>query len=467
MECNLILKKFLLISLCSLAVLLASCVFSLPEKDPVDNTTGAPPASVHYDRKFYAVNFQKEIYYSLYTVKIAENERCIIYADWQAGVTPAQGNTIAEEYKNRIYPKISGVFGEPLDVDENGKLIIVLLDIIDGLANTDSYIAGYFSSGNMYSKNDVPSSNEADMIYMDVKNEQPLSETFYATLAHEFQHLLRFSDTARRLFKGEDVKLTETWLDEGLATAAEYIYLEKHPPVYVSYFNRDPTGKIARGNNFYIWGGSDYDDYVTAYLFFEWLRIQSEGKSDDKYNIYRKICESGYSDYRGVVSAAKELISEDLDSWDKIIGSWLLANYMQTPDKKGALGLYGYNGEFDTLSVHTLSGSTSIELYPGEGVFSVIDGTFSAGNSGSINYIGATKEGEVNKIAPFTQEWLLTFNGNSRIDGSKEIGRLTGVRAPPTPHRAVGETPPFKRRLDGTHIIPVVPGDPLPIAPAN
>jgi hypothetical protein len=82
-----------------------------------------------------------------------------------------------------------------------------------------------------------------------------------------------YSSTER--LTGERV---DTWINEGLSTAAEYVYAGD-PAGRVRYYNDDPLGTIQIGNNFFYWGGIwDSDilaDYTTAYLFFQWLRMHS------------------------------------------------------------------------------------------------------------------------------------------------------------------------------------------------
>jgi hypothetical protein len=446
-------KKTTLISLCCLLILIISCELPLANQNSSIRPGKLPPEGTDY-KIFSATDFKENERYELYAVKLSENDVCIVYKDyWQASVKAQDAESIAKEYKDKIYPKVSGVFGEPLDVDENKKLIIILLDIIDGMG-TNSFVAGYFDSANMYLKTDYAYSNEAEILYMDVQEGKVGSSDFYATIAHEFQHLLRFSDTARRKDKGEKINWTETWLDEGLSTAAEYIYLEEHPKDYPAYYNSDPYGAIARGNTFYYWDNKDYAEYVTVYLFFQWLRIQAGGNGDG-YAIYRKICETSLGNYRGVVNAAQLLIGGDINSWDTLLSSWFLANYMNTPNKNTALGLYGYNGELK-LTAHPVSGTSLVTLRPGEGVYSKINGSFTPSDSGkNIKYIGASEGSEPNGTAPFKQNYLLTFNGNSNNKGSVENGRTTGVRAAENLFRSAGgEAPPFKIRLDGTRLLP-------------
>jgi hypothetical protein len=436
--------------LCCLLIVLESCTFI-----PDDGQPGGV---------FYAMNFKTNEPYRIETVKLFENERCIIYKSTDSAGTVAQGAAaIGAKFQDKIYPSITDVFGEPLDIDGNGKVILILMDIIDGL--TDSYVAGYFFSADMYSKTDISYSNEGEILYIDDNDVTPGSESFYATMAHEFQHLLRFSDYARRKNNGEDISETEVWLNEGLSTAAEYIYLDSHINEYISHFNSDPNRTIRNGNNFYFWDDNNYDDYATAYLFFQWLRTQAETGAD-KYTIYRKICESGKSGYEGVLAAAQELFSDsgEIKAWEDLIGSWFLANYINAGS-----GLYGYHGEL-SLTVRPYSGAgRRIPLYPGEGVYSSINTTFSpeTGSGPHISYLGADKDGMVNKAAPFMQDMLLTFNINNDINAEPEDGQVTGVRTREQTFRSVGTAPVSKFRVDGSPLLPPVPDIPPLVLPAE
>ncbi|GHU60872.1 hypothetical protein FACS189445_1560 [Spirochaetia bacterium] len=441
-------------------ILLHSC-------NVLTGTTGQenkdPPEVPEKIRDFYVYNFDIRSYYTLNAVQLIENEGCVIYGDlaWQKRITKAEEQKIreaAEEYETTIYPKISGVFGECTDIDGNGKLIILLLDIIDGISpGSGSYMAGYFDSSDM---GPGPYSNRGELLYMDIAEGVLGSEDFHAAIAHEFQHLLRYSAYMRT------GAYTETWLDEGLSGAAEYVYLGKHLDDSVRYYNLDPENKIARGNTFFYWQGSDPADYATAYLFFQWLRIQAAGPDDPQgFRLYREICASPNS--QGVVNAAVKLIRPDLDSWDKLIRTWLTANYMNSPRKNAAdgLGLYGYNNEF-TLMIHPYPKTGAAALLPGEGVYSVLpeNGSFSlSGASGSHIGYGDIRKGQPPLFNPvsknYSGEYLLTYNGNDNNSTGtgflKESGQITGVTPVlrPSPPRAVSG-PSSPMRIDGTSLLP-------------
>ncbi|GHT89903.1 hypothetical protein FACS1894137_19240 [Spirochaetia bacterium] len=192
-------------------------------------------------------------WYTLSARKLAEGSYCIVYADETIGIRAAAAEAIVTEYETKIYTQITGAFGAIEDVDGNGKLIILLLDILDGYSGSGGYVAGYFDPTHMFATSVYPRSNKADMLYLDVSPQKPESPGFYATIAHELQHLISFSQT----IKTGAVRTSEQdiWINEGLSLAAEYIYGGAQQP-RIDYFNNDPFDTIKKGNNFFVWDGS-------------------------------------------------------------------------------------------------------------------------------------------------------------------------------------------------------------------
>jgi hypothetical protein len=434
--------------------------------------------------------------YLVDAVRLADNDVCIVYGDYGAKVPLSTAEEIALEYKDRIHPSITGVFGDYYSGTKTDKrLIILLLDIVDGYdpKTNPTYVAGYFNRSDIFPKSLVPNSNEAPMLYMDVNPGKPGDYTFYTTIAHELQHLINFSS---RYYRGKEsevenetlntpIESMDEWVDEGLSSAAEYIYSKAlgkgHIQDKIEYYNgawyyfNKKQSNIPMGNNFFTWGENStflYDDYVTVYLFFQWLRIQAAAEGTDGASIYRSIVESEYTDYRAVTTAAREHIpgffgkmdptEDQTQEWELLLETWLAANYVNAPKKDETGGFFGYNGEI-ILKPVMLSGKPVL-LYPGEGVYSKLDGRlFSYSDSPDhIRYTGLDKTGKT--LTRITQEnpgggdALLTFNINHDVTmtasgvptGPTEPGTLAGVEPVPT------EPSPSGRAAD-------MPAKPLPI----
>jgi len=423
---------------------------------------------------FYAQNMITDKFYVVKAEILWESEKCVIWAEKDSGVTRRQARAIANEYETVISTVIvenfskknfsvidrgeSYQFDDILDyadwlTDNDGKLTILLLDIKDGFKNqqTDSYIAGYFFGGNFYSKGKINSqqySNGRDMIYLDTNPglQNYLTQT-YTTFAHELQHLINYVTTVQT----ERGAPMDIWIDEGLSSQAEFFYLGENPRDKCEWFSKDQNGTIARGNNFFIWDNHKeksltvLDDYSTVFLFFRWLYLQAYEELQS--SIFYDIITSHNVDYRAVTATTGK-IDSSWDNWETLLRTWYAANYFP----KNAV--YGYKGDSylqETIKVNPVPGK-SISLYPGEGVFSIINDSFTHANGINIRYAGlAVNTTAINVSSPYRGDVLLTFNANvSNTEITRpETGYLTGV--PPPVSRSLAEN--TQSKITGPYVL--------------
>jgi hypothetical protein len=459
-------KKHLFFAFPALVLLLSAC--------NTGNNDGGTPS-----RDFYAVDNVKLTYYKLTADCLAENDYCMVYADQKAKVDSGIAQHIADVYESKIYGDITDTFGGIKDMDGNGKVILLLLDILDGYTG-GGYIAGYFYSLDMMQKSEDPNtiqyhSNEADMLYIDTNPGLQSMSSLFSTMAHELQHLINYSQTA-----AIDGREPDVWVNEGLSTAAEFIYgrdsrrpNEIYPAgtgitgdpngrltVYSDPQNRGYNKNIRCGNNFYIWSDGFWEDYETygdlgnystVYLFFQWLRAHASTGT----GIYKDIINSNYRDYRAVSTAVKNRFGSKISlpgdgategDWNIVLQSWFLANLL-----KQSGGLYGYNGCLDYSLLLTPfirpgdypevvpEGNSVWSFAPGEGIYSqlVASGdtthTFIKGDP-HIQYVGIRSDGTPKVVdAEFdvTARYLLTYNKNTaqnpNAEESGDIHRLASA----------------------------------------
>jgi hypothetical protein len=250
-----------------------------------------------------------------------------------------------------------------------------------------------------------------------------LEQQTYSTFAHELQHLINFATTTlkRKDSNGNPIPM-DTWIDEGLSSQAEQIYLGKNMEEHCKRFSKDEYGTIAKGNNFFVWDNHPeepmaiLDEYDTVYLFFRWLYLQADDTL--KATIFKDIETSDKSDHTVITNVAKK-IRPEWGNWDTLLSAWLAANYYPKNS-------YGYKGDSyfqENIKVKPLT-IKSTPLYPGEGVYSRINGSFPTPSpSGNIRYA------ELNDSA---SKALLTFNASTNSDketAKQETGTLTGVAA--------------------------------------
>jgi hypothetical protein len=406
-----------LIPVLSCLPVLVSCDLSVSQESPGDDG----PV-----RRFWARDVEDN-FYQLDAVEIITGAHGIFYVE-KANRDKAPRSdveSLAVEFDTKIFPLVTENFGDFWDVDNNGKVILLLLDIQD--IPGAGYTAGYFYTGDMYDLSTREYSNMADMLYIDVNPGKVSDQSLRYTLAHEFQHLVNFS-VRQRIGSPQD-----TWINEGLSTAAEYLYAGKHLQDRIDFFN-DPRTSIPYGNNFYYWNdGVVYGDrglanYATVYLFFQWLRIHA----DNGQGIYKEIINSDYGDYRAVAGAASRRFDPPLaDDWELLLRTWLAANYLNEES-----GLNGYKGElatnvFDIPSERPYfikQTENPFPLFPGEAVYSTLTGDSFYTNTGNIRYAGLKNNSPVDTDGTYSDGWkLLTFNSNTAVSPVKiEMGRLGG-----------------------------------------
>ncbi|MDR2304281.1 MAG: hypothetical protein LBE10_06810 [Treponema sp.] len=459
-------KKTLFFAVPALVLLLAACNNG--------NSGGGTPS-----RDFYAVNNVNLEYYKLTADCLAENDYCMVYADQKANVDSAVAQNIADVYESRIHGPITDTFGGIMDMDENGKVIFLLLDILDG-STGGGYIAGYFYSLDMMKKSEDPStqayySNEADMLYIDTNPGLQSMGSLFSTMAHELQHLINYSATTAR-----DGREPDVWINEGLSTAAEFIYgrnSSRPNEIYLSgtSITGDPNGRlivysdpnsknynysIRNGNNFYVWNGwweregdpdyGDLGDYATVYLFFQWLRAHASNGT----GIYKEIVNSSYRDYRAVTSIVSQrfttypppgLLTGGIrpEDWDSVLRSWLLANFI-----KQDAGLYGYNGAVEHSLIYRIFHDpmeSPWSFAPGEAIYSQLDSdelvTIYSDHVKYVPIAGDFTPGDVvqSDTTTVTGKYLLTYNWNTTIASDDEFGDVFNLSAGLLANRLLNE----------------------------
>lgn len=209
------------------------------------------------------------------------NDKTIIYTDNSApsgGFTSTDYQQIGDEFSNLIYPTDVSYFGTPLDLDNNGRVIILYTPEINKLtkAGQDSFVGGFFFAGDLFPStppkpNDFAcrQSNEAELFYLLVpdptgtinnnkRSTVNVRQGTRGTIAHEFQHMINSSNRVRT--NADDFEVV--WLDEALA-----------------HFAEDAVGRVVRGlgeaanANFTATYAGKADDF-NAFFYQNFARFQ-------------------------------------------------------------------------------------------------------------------------------------------------------------------------------------------------
>lgn len=171
----------------------------------------------------------------------------LVYIDTLApagGFTSAQLNAFGALFDQTLYPIDTAAFGPPTDLDNNGRVIMLMTPTVNAdspaaTCNTQGFVAGFFDSGDFDGPTD-PNSNQGEIFYSIVPDsggkfscKHTLSDVDFdvpSTFMHEMQHLINYSQHVVVSGGGQ----SSSWLDEGMSIVAEELgslyYEAKCPP---------------------------------------------------------------------------------------------------------------------------------------------------------------------------------------------------------------------------------------------
>lgn len=136
-----------------------------------------------------------------------------------------------------IHPRVTESFGAPSDLDGNDRVVILFTPVVNRLTARDSnsFVGGFFYGRDLLPE--LSNSNAGEIFYAlvpdpeaehgDARSKTQVLNVVPSILAHEFQHMVHFSERVVRLGGSQDA----LWVLEGLAQMAEELvsrdYLER------------------------------------------------------------------------------------------------------------------------------------------------------------------------------------------------------------------------------------------------
>jgi len=172
-------------------------------------------------------------------------DNLLVYVDTLApagGFTPTQLQAFSRYFDQTLYGLVTGAFGSPSDLDQNGRVIMLMSTVVNSIspaANcaTQGFIAGFFAPGDL---SGGTNSNLGEVFYTIVPDPQAtvscahsvqnVGDNVPATFVHEMQHLINYSQHV--VVRG--VAPMSSWMDEGLSIIAEELgslfYEQRCPP---------------------------------------------------------------------------------------------------------------------------------------------------------------------------------------------------------------------------------------------
>ena len=151
------------------------------------------------------------------------------------GFTDEEYAAIAATVDTLVIPVNTAAFGEPTDIDANGRIAILFTRAVNELTprGAGGIVLGFYYSRDLLPRSgaagECPGSNAAEIFYVlvpdpnavlgDARSKAYVQGVAISTVAHELQHLINAS---RRMYVTRTQEtVEETWLSEGLSHIAE------------------------------------------------------------------------------------------------------------------------------------------------------------------------------------------------------------------------------------------------------
>jgi hypothetical protein len=145
-------------------------------------------------------------------------------------------DSITQEFDNNTFVTDSSYFGNPTDVDGNGRVILLFTGEVNKLtppSSTGGFVGGFFFAGDYFPKTgptgqSCAESNNAEIMYLlspdptgrygNVRSASSVRQGTRGTVPHELEHMI---NAGNRYFNPAATAFEDNWLDEALAHIAE------------------------------------------------------------------------------------------------------------------------------------------------------------------------------------------------------------------------------------------------------
>uniref|UniRef100_UPI003F4C771F peptidase M30 n=1 Tax=Brachyspira catarrhinii TaxID=2528966 RepID=UPI003F4C771F len=266
--------------------------------------------------------------------KVAEYDKLIVYVMAGSGYKPESVDYIAKVFDDNYAEEVR-IYGEHTDVDKNGKIIILLLEL--NASYSGGVITGYFYGKDLL----LDINNNAEILYMDIKMVNVSPQYMSGTIQHEFQHLINFNVNYIR-----NGRQMSTWLNEALSESTSILFFNK-----IKVDSRINEFNTMQGYYcFYTWNlplQNIFANYPSVSVFMNWL-YQKNGKNSSVFQNIAKY--SSLDDYNRVLN---NVSFTGASSWDDLLFKWL----------EGI-----NNNEVAGANLQIQKGGYAIPLFPGAAV---------------------------------------------------------------------------------------------------
>ncbi len=266
---------------------------------------------------FYMLNFETGNYECVRASLKYSNSDIDIYVQdglesmqTEYGINKISYSSIASGFSTNIMPKLKPAIGASTDINGDKK-ITVMFFVSSFEVSSGTYVAGFVDPVHFFKAEYGLESNQREIIYINGFNLAYSNQIYskigrpdmiLSTLAHEYQHLVRFPNEMGRsgitspipIPKTESelnslLNFDDTWIDEGSSEVASDI--SGYGPQYerMSCLRGDPsTGTTCLGGynseSLFAWNSSILD-YSFAYSFMKYI-YEGSGSTTDTRNSF-------------------------------------------------------------------------------------------------------------------------------------------------------------------------------------
>ena len=279
----------------------------------------------------------------------------------------------ADLFESKIYPTNREFFGSEWTPGVDNDVHLHILHATD-LGNS---IAGYYSSADEFSRLAQPFSNEKEMFYINIDNNEPGTDFYDGTLAHEFQHMIHWHNDRNE----------ETWVNEGSSELASALN-QFDPGGSDRAFMANPDTQLN------TWGsepGTNAPHYGGAYLFMTYF-LEQFGEE-----MTRALVASGLN---GIAGFNDVLAKNNTNTnFDAVFADWVMANLLHGSN------LQDQRFRYKTIDPGDVSQEATFRRYPaieeGGRVSQYATDYFTLKASGdvTIDFTGSTQVGLVDASA--------------------------------------------------------------------
>ncbi|MFH1653009.1 MAG: hypothetical protein ABIE74_03035 [Pseudomonadota bacterium] len=216
------------------------------------------------------------------------------------------------------------LYGEPSDIDDNGKTIALITPQVNRLGGmAGGIITGFFYAADLYSRTESnPVSNEGEVMYLMSPDPEgdfgyPISHNFAinnllsAVFPHELQHAISYNQHV--LVRGGSPE--SGWLNEGMSHFTEDLvgYNRENPSRFSLYLSGPENVGVVAGSS------PNLQERGAAYLFVRFLYEQSSDPEGFLRNLEQ-------SDLSGVDNLEQAFDGpENFSAFSELMARWTIA----------------------------------------------------------------------------------------------------------------------------------------------